>query len=74
MSDTEYEPCQTSENACVGIVIVHVLKRRCRSCFSEIDHFVTAVGGSHDHEAAATDATVITTDDTSAEYRADKLD
>lgn len=43
----------------IGVVVVHVLKRCCWSCFTEIDEFVGAVRATDEHEAAAANAGMI---------------
>ncbi len=67
-----FSPRQTAVQACVNVILVHVLKRSRRRRLAEVDVFITPVLGPDNHEAAAANAAVVHTHHTNAEDSADK--
>lgn len=52
-------PSQTTKDAQVGVLFVHVLKGGCGRRFAKVNELVRSIGASHEHEAAAPDSAVV---------------
>lgn len=66
-------PGEAAEYACVGIILVHILESCSRRRFAKIDTLIRIIGAPNEHKTPASYATMVHSDHSNAEDRADKL-